>query len=68
MTHIYESYEHSADLDDIHADMKFLSDFHVIDVSFKIFDHLWLFEIRWDVLVELIIWKFDSSFFWSIDP
>lgn len=58
----------SAYLDNIHADMKFLSDFHVIDVSFKIFNHLWLLEIRWDVLFELIIWNFDSGFFRSIYP
>ena len=63
-----ESFLHGAYLDNIHADMKFLSDFHVIDVSFKIFNHLWLLEIRWDVFIELIIWKFDSGFFRSINP
>ena len=48
--------------------MEFLSDFHVVNVSFKIFDHLRLFEIGWDILVELVIWKFDPSFFRSVDP
>ena len=68
MTHIYESYEHSADLDDIHADMKFLPDFHLIDVAFKIFDHLWLLKIWRNIFIELIVRKFNSSFFGSIDP